>query len=41
MENILVANFSFKNQKEVNEAVMAIFLLTNKIKLKNADYLHT
>ena len=40
---ILVANFSFKNQKEVNMfgASMAIFPLTNKMKYKHADYLYT
>ena len=37
----LVANFSFKNQKEENmyEATMAIFPLTNKIKYKKTHWL--
>ena len=40
---IEVANFSFRNQKEENSfgATTVIFLLTNMIKFKHADYLYT
>ena len=41
--NIVVANFSFKNQNEENAfgTAVAIFLLTSKIKYKHAHYLST